>query len=174
MAAQNDEKYGSILLMRQYKELCKNPVDNFSVGLKDDENMYEWNVMMEGPSDTIYEGGFFKCSLKFPKEYPSKPPTMHIETPDFFHPNVYAEDGKVCISILHEAKEDQFNEQEQMCEKWRPVLGVEAVLLSVLSMLSDPNTDSPANVDAAVMMKNDLAAYKKQVRRMVRRSQELL
>jgi len=59
-------------------------------------------------------------------------------------------DGRVCISILHEAKADEFNQQEKMSEKWRPILGPEAVLLSVLSMLSDPNFESPANVDASV------------------------
>jgi len=36
-------------------------------------------------------------------------------------------DGKVCISILHEAKEDQFNEQEHISMKWRPILGVNGV-----------------------------------------------
>ncbi len=34
--------------------------------------------------------------------------------------------------------------------RWRPILGVEEILLSVVSMLNDPNIDSPANVDAAV------------------------
>lgn len=35
-------------------------------------------------------------------------------------------------------------------ERWRPILGVESIILSVISMLSDPNDDSPANIDAAV------------------------
>jgi len=70
---------------------------------------------------------------------------MTFLTPDFWHPNVYP-DGRVCISILHEAKEDKFNELEQMSEKWRPILGIEAVLISVLSLLSDPNFESPANI----------------------------
>lgn len=34
-------------------ELNKNPIEGFSVGLKDDANIYEWNVMMEGPADTL-------------------------------------------------------------------------------------------------------------------------
>ena len=68
---------------------------------------------------------------------------------DFLFSLVY-KDGKVCISILHEAKADEFNTQEKMSEKWRPILGPEAVLVSVLSMLSDPNFESPANIDASV------------------------
>lgn len=64
-------------------------------------------------------------------------------------PTVY-EDGKVCISILHPPGEDRYNEQETAEERWRPIIGVEAIIISVISMLSDPNDTSPANIDAAV------------------------
>jgi len=171
--AASGAQYGAILLRNQLKELMKNPVDGFSVGLKDDSNLYEWQIMMEGPPSTDYEGGYFPCTLAFPKEYPNKPPVMKFATPGFWHPNVY-KDGTVCISILHEAKENKFNEQEQMSEKWRPILGVEAVLVSVMSMLSEPNLESPANVDAAVMYKKDPKAYKKVVKKIVRSSQDAL
>eukprot|EP00457_Paulinella_chromatophora_P013351 gb/GEZN01013642.1/.p1 GENE.gb/GEZN01013642.1/~~gb/GEZN01013642.1/.p1 ORF type:complete len:190 (+),score=24.60 gb/GEZN01013642.1/:130-699(+) len=164
--------YGAILLKNQLRDLTKNPVDGFSVGLEDD-SIYKWRVMMEGPEDTPFEGGYFPASLTFPKEYPNKPPVMMFLTAGFFHPNVY-KDGKVCISILHEAKEDKFNKQEKMEEKWRPILGVEAVLISVLSMLGDPNLDSPANVDAAVMLKKDPTAYRKEILKLVRKSQDSL
>ena len=59
-------------------------------------------------------------------------------------------DGRVCISILHPPGEDKFNEFETANERWRPILGVDAILLSVISMLNDPNLDSIANIDAAV------------------------
>jgi ubiquitin-conjugating enzyme E2 G1 len=60
------------------------------------------------------------------------------------------ENGVVCISILHPPGEDKFNEQESALERWRPILGVEQIIMSVISMLSDPNDFSPANIDAAV------------------------
>jgi len=44
----------------------------------------------------------------------------------------------------------RFNEQESADERWRPILGVESIVVSVISMLSDPNDESPANIDAAV------------------------
>ena len=34
-------------------------------------------------------------------------------------------------------------------------MGVEAILMSVISMLSDPNDESPANLDAAVRCSDD-------------------
>lgn len=101
-----------------------------------------------------------------------QPPTMVFQT-EMFHPNIYA-DGKVCISILHTPGEDQFNLQEKAEERWRPILNVESILISVLSMLIDeqPNVDSPANVDAAKLFKKDAKQYKRKVRRLARRSQE--
>lgn len=143
-SSKDNEAYGRILLAKQLKQLQKHS-DGFSVGLVDDDNLYVWIVIIEGPSETPYEGGYFQAELKFPPEFPSKPPAMKFNTPGFWHPNVYS-DGRVCISILHEAKEDQFNPQESMDIKWRPILSVEAVIISVISMLSEPNFESPANM----------------------------
>ena len=69
----------------------------------------------------------------------------------FWHPNVYT-DGRVCISILHTP--DPLNPSEaNHC--WSPVQRVETILLSVISMLTDANISSPANVDASVEMRKD-------------------
>ena len=57
--------------------------------------------------------------------------------------------GDVCISILHEPGEDKWG-YEKPEERWLPIHTVETILLSVISMLADPNDESPANVDAAV------------------------
>ena len=81
-------------------------------------------------------------------------------------------DGKVCISILHKPGFDPYNEQEQENEKWRPILGVEQILISVISMLNDPNCDSPANIDAGVQYRNDNKAWKAKVRKLVQKSMD--
>lgn len=57
--------------------------------------------------------------------------------------------GDVCISILHEPGDDTYG-YEKASERWLPVHTVETILISVISMLADPNDESPANVDAAV------------------------
>lgn len=64
--------------------------------------------------------------------------------------------------------------QETAEERWRPILGVEGIIVSVISMLSDPNDESPANIDAAVMWRNDREAFKKKSRLIVRKSQDAL
>ncbi|KAJ3546738.1 hypothetical protein NMY22_g1939 [Coprinellus aureogranulatus] len=161
----------TLLLRRQLTELTKKPVEGFSAGLVDESNLYEWEVMIIGPPDTLYEGGFFKARLSFPPEFPLQPPKMKFITP-MWHPNIYA-DGTVCISILHAPGEDQYG-YEDAGERWMPVHTVESILLSVISLLSSdkPNLDSPANVDAAKEVRTDFEAYKKKVRRLVRRSAE--
>ncbi|KDN44582.1 hypothetical protein RSAG8_05347, partial [Rhizoctonia solani AG-8 WAC10335] len=160
-----------LLLKRQLQELTKRPVEGFSAGLVDDSNLMEWEVMIIGPPDTLYEGGFFKARLSFPDNFPLYPPTMRFLT-EMWHPNIYP-DGKVCISILHAPGEDQYG-YEEAGERWMPIHTVESILVSVISLLSSdtPNIDSPANVDAAVQVRDDIAGYRKQVRRLTRRAAE--
>ncbi|PWN26242.1 putative ubiquitin-conjugating enzyme E2 [Jaminaea rosea] len=161
----------ALLLQRQLKELRKHPVEGFSAGLKDESNLYHWEIMIIGPADTLYEGGFLRAELIFPPEYPLLPPELKFNTP-MWHPNVYA-DGKLCISILHAPGVDQYG-FEDASERWLPVHTVESILVSVISLLSAdvPNLDSPANVDAAKQVREDFAGYKKKVRRLVRQSAE--
>ncbi|XP_024379835.1 ubiquitin-conjugating enzyme E2 7 isoform X2 [Physcomitrium patens] len=130
-----------------FEDLSRNPVDGFSAGLVDDSNLFEWNVTIIGPPDTLYEGGYFTAIMSFPPNYPNSPPSVRF-TSDMWHPNVYP-DGRVCISILH-APGDDPNGYELASERWSPVHTVETILLSIISMLSSPNDESPANIDAAV------------------------
>eukprot|EP01099_Mayorella_cantabrigiensis_P006746 TRINITY_DN573_c0_g1_i1.p1 TRINITY_DN573_c0_g1~~TRINITY_DN573_c0_g1_i1.p1 ORF type:complete len:168 (-),score=35.42 TRINITY_DN573_c0_g1_i1:152-655(-) len=159
----------ALLLQKQLKELTKHPVEGFSAGLVDDDNLFEWRVMILGPQDTLYEGGFFEAILTFPPDYPNLPPKMKFTT-EIWHPNVYTT-GEVCISILHPPEEDKYG-YENLGERWRPIHTVESILLSVISMLSDPNDQSPANIDAAKEWREQKDVFKKKVSRCVRRSQE--
>ena len=81
-------------------------------------------------------------------------------------------DGKVCISILHPAGVDAMNALETADERWRPILGVEQILVSVIAMLNEPNVSSPANVDAAVQYRDDPRGYRRRVRELVARTLE--
>lgn len=81
------------------------------------------------------------------------------------------ENGDVCISILHPPEEDKYG-YESASERWSPVQTPETILLSVISMLSSPNDESPANVEAARLWREDPAEFKKRVRKCVRASLE--
>lgn len=133
----------------------------FSVGLEDD-NIFKWNITLFGSAGTCYEGGMFNATMEFPQDYPYSPPTFKFIT-KMWHPNIY-ESGVVCISILHKAGSDP-TDYERPEDCWSPVRSIESVLLSIHSMLDSPNLDSPANVDAAVMLRNEKTTYRRTVQR---------
>ncbi|KAJ3293660.1 Ubiquitin-conjugating enzyme E2 15 [Borealophlyctis nickersoniae] len=163
----DQEAQSSLLLRRQLKELAKSPVEGFSAGLSDENNIYEWDVMIVGPEGTDYEGGFFKARLSFPRSYPQMPPKMRFIS-EMWHPNVYSNGVFFDKEI---AGEDKFG-YEQSGERWLPIHTVETIVLSVISMLSSPNDESPANLEAAREWRESPAAFKKKCRRIARRSVE--
>lgn len=77
------------------------------------------------------------------------------------------QNGTVCISILHPPGDDP-NQYEQASERWSPIQSVEKILISVMSMLAEPNDESPANVEAAKMWRERKPEYEQRVRDEVR------
>jgi ubiquitin-protein ligase len=152
-------------LQSELKQMLNEPNYFYSVE-PDQKNYLLWNVLLIGPPDSPFEGGIFKCQLKFPPNYPSKPPEFKFIT-SFPHPNIYP-DGRVCISILHEGK-DEWG-YEDISERWNPSHSVNSILISILSILNNPNFDSPANIDASVMWRNNWSTYKREVYKIVSKS----
>ena len=157
-------------LQREFQDINEKGDAPFTVGLAEDGNYFKWEVSIEGPENTIYEGSVMRALLMFPQDYPMNPPDMVFLT-KMWHPNIF-KNGKVCISILHKAQIDETNPQETLDEKWRPVLGVREIILSVSSMLICPNIESPANIDAAVQYKSDPLEYKKKIRQFLDQDEE--
>lgn len=159
----------ALLLMKQLRELNKSSDAGFSAGLVHDDDPFHWTVVIPGPADTLYESGLFRAELAFPRDYPVMPPRMRFVS-EMWHPNVY-KDGTVCISILHPPGDDPHG-YEMAGERWSPVHTVESILLSVISMLASPNDESPANIDAAKEWRDQNDAYRKRIKRIVRKSVE--
>ena len=142
----------------------ENPPDGIAAGPVDESNMFVWEAVILGPPDTLYAGGVFTAMLTFPKDYPMSPPAMRFTCP-MFHPNIF-KNGNVCISILHPPGDDPLH-YETASIRWSPVQSVETILLSVVSMLSEPNDESPANTDAAKLWRSNKEEYARQVKQTV-------
>lgn len=97
-----------------------------------------------GPKDTVYDGQRYRLLLEFPNSYPYSPPSVHFLT-KCFHPNIDLQ-GALCLDILK--------------EKWSALYDVRTILLSIQSLLGEPNNESPLNSQAASMWA-DQVAYKK-------------
>ena len=153
------------ILQSEYKQYLKEP--NYFYSIKPNiKNFYIWDVLLIGPPDTPFEGGIFECIFEFPQNYPMKPPSFKFIT-SFPHPNVY-NDGKMCISILHDGI-DEFG-YENISERWSSSQNVNSILMSILSIISEPNFESPANVDAAQLWKKDYSSYKNMIYKIIAKS----
>lgn len=135
-------------LNRELIQLKKNDIPNISGGLKNDSNLYEWEAVIIGPTDTPYEGGIFKLNISMPTDYPFKPPSVIFQT-KIYHPNINSA-GNICLDILK--------------TKWSPALSISKILLSICSLLADPNPNDPLVTDIANLLKEDPELYNKTAR----------
>ena len=142
----------SITIKRLTKELSKlqsgeDKVDGINIDVPID--LMEWHATIKGPSDSPFEGGIYKLILKFDSTYPIKPPSIKFVTP-MFHPNIYR-DGKICLDVIQSSE-------------WSPSQNIRTILISIVSLLTDPNPNSPANRDAAVLYTNNREEYNNKVK----------
>uniref|UniRef100_A0A8C6QYX8 E2 ubiquitin-conjugating enzyme n=1 Tax=Nannospalax galili TaxID=1026970 RepID=A0A8C6QYX8_NANGA len=85
------------------------------------DDMFHWQATIMGPNDSPYQGGVFFLTIRFPTDYPFKPPKVAFTT-RIYHPNI-------CLDILR--------------SQWSPALTISKILLSICSLLCDPNPDDP-------------------------------
>lgn len=116
-----------------------------------EEDMLTWTAVIIGPPNTAYENGTFSLLLTFDEGYPSHPPEVTFIS-EMFHPNIYP-NGDLCLDILK--------------NRWSPSYDVLGVLLSIQSLLNDPNIKSPANIEAAKMFEEDIEEYNNRVKKTV-------
>eukprot|EP00761_Pharyngomonas_kirbyi_P006858 gb/GECH01006867.1/.p1 GENE.gb/GECH01006867.1/~~gb/GECH01006867.1/.p1 ORF type:complete len:154 (+),score=11.80 gb/GECH01006867.1/:1-462(+) len=147
----------SIRLLSDLKQMRTNPPEGTSAAPVSEDDLHTWEATIFGPPETPWEGGIFPLTLKFPNNYPERPPKVYFKC-EVFHPNVYA-DGTLCLDIIQ--------------EKWTPIYSVSSILTSIQSLLADPNCSSPANAEASALYSSDRKQYNRRVRRMVERSLEL-
>lgn len=135
-------------LTTELKQMTKEPIEGMT--FEHPADLYTWNIAINGPKDTPYENGVFKILLRMDDTYPFKPPSVKFLSP-IFHPNIYS-DGKICIDILQSSE-------------WSAALNIRTVLLSIISLINDPNPLSPANRKAAELYVKDRNAYNEQVKK---------
>ena len=139
-------------LQKELKELKEENLPNIQAD-PDSKNLCHWTAYLDGPADSYYEGGKFKIDIVFPDKYPFKPPKLNFKT-QIYHPNI-STNGNICLDILS--------------GKWSPALSITKVLLSLSSLLTDPNPNDPLRSEAARLFDKDIEKYKKKVRQEVKK-----
>ena len=122
---------------------------DFRVALVND-NLKEMKVCLEGPSDSLYEGGVWKVHVELPDQYPYKSPSIGFET-KIFHPNIDEQSGSVCLDVINQT--------------WSPMFTISHIFETFLpQLLNDPNAADPLNGDASSLYLNDRPEYEKKVK----------
>lgn len=134
-------------IQKELHDLKIDPPAYCSAGPVSDD-MFRWEGVIMGPSDSPYTGGVFKLNIQFPVDYPFKPPHLQFTT-KIYHPNINAA-GLICLDILK--------------GQWSPALTISKVLLSITSLLTDPNPNDPLVPEIANLYKRDKAAYEMEAR----------
>lgn len=139
-------------IQKELADLQKDPPTSCSAGPAGD-NLFEWTATILGPPDSPYQGGVFFATIHFPPDYPFKPPKVAFTT-KVYHPNVNS-NGAICLDILK--------------DQWSPALTISKVLLSISSLLTDPNPDDPLVPEIAHLFKSNKDQYARNAQEFTRK-----
>lgn len=132
----------SIRLTQELKDINKSPIPNCSAGPEGDD-LAKWDATIFGPEGTPYENGIFKMKIEFTSEYPFKPPIIYFVT-KIYHCNINSSGG-ICLDILS--------------KNWSPALSIGKVLISICSLLAEPNPNDPLVPQIAQLLRTDKALH---------------
>ena len=135
-------------ILKELNDYKNDPPQSISTGPISDDNLFKWKATIIGPDDSPYEGGIFFLNIHFSTDYPYKAPKITFIT-KIYHPNIYY-DGSISLDILK--------------DQWCQALTITKILLSISSLLSDPNPDSPINYEAATLYHTNKYEYYKKAR----------
>ena len=152
------------IIRKEFKEISLNPMASigFSVGLPNENNLFEWRCTLLGPNDSPYQGGLFYLRVLFPYDYPQSRPEVRFITP-IYHVNVndkqqYGDDidplGHVCISTIN---------------NWKPTLTMKQVFADIFALFYLGNPKSPFSVDMQKEFENNKALYDRKVKYFVKK-----
>jgi ubiquitin-conjugating enzyme E2 D len=129
-------------ITKELADLTQDPPANCSAGPEGDD-IFHWTATLMGPQGTPYHGGIFYLNITFPANYPFKPPKINFAT-KIYHPNINS-GGGICLDVLK--------------DNWSPALTISKILISICSLLDDPNPDDPLVPDIAKQYVDNRAAY---------------
>ena len=130
-------------IRKQLNDFNKDPPPGIAAGPINDNDLFHWQATIMGPLDSPYQGGVFFLNIHFPEEYPLKPPKC-IFTTRIYHPNINS-NGTIAVDIL--------------ADQWHPALTIDKLLLSIQSLLTDPNPDGCLVPEIGNLYKNNRELY---------------
>ena len=162
--SQNFSKMSGLAANRIQKELAAflaDPPPGCSV-LQMGDDLSRWQVKVQGPPESSFEGGNFTLLVTFPPDYPFKPPKVKFET-RIFHPNIN-QSGDICLDTQWAPAGLSMAQVNDLI--FFLIISVQ-VMLSIIQLLADPNPSDPINPEAARMLQQYPEDYHRMVRSMI-------
>ncbi|CAM8937835.1 unnamed protein product [Rhodiola kirilowii] len=168
-------------ILKELRDIQRDPPTSCSAGPVA-EDMFHWQATIIGPNDSPYSGGVFIATIHFPPDYPFKPPkviTASTRTSKChfvaillkysFRPKVFSKNRASQVSFRTKVFHPNINSNGNICldilkEQWSPALTISKVLLSICSLLTDPNPEDPLVPEIAHMCKTDKVKYESMAR----------
>mmetsp|Transcript_66778 Transcript_66778/g.100679 ORF Transcript_66778/g.100679 Transcript_66778/m.100679 type:complete len:149 (-) Transcript_66778:196-642(-) len=125
-------------LLKERKMLEKEPLEYVPQITMVNDDVFEWDCAIVGPTDSPYAGGVFVLKLEFPSTYPFKAPKLKFVT-KVYHPSVQLETGDVCVDVVGQ---------------WGPTLNAKHCLQVIYSMLQSPQSDHPLEESIATQLRD--------------------
>ncbi len=145
----------TLMAVRRIKSELKNLINECPIGYNaeplSEDNLFHWQAAILGPDGSDYQGGIFYLEVKFPNDYPFKPPRVHFLTP-ILHPNVHSKSGVGYLSLDY-------------AKNWSPAWTISKLLFAIRLILSEPNPNDPLNSELAELYLKDRETYHEQVRK---------
>ncbi|KAG8995658.1 hypothetical protein FRB94_008883 [Tulasnella sp. JGI-2019a] len=113
-------------IQREIRDTAKEDLGDIKLA-PSDASIFNWTAAVPGPEGSVYEGGVFKLSITLPADYPFSAPRVTFDT-RIYHMNISSA-GAICIDVLK--------------SQWSPALSLFKVMLSLSSLLTDPNPSDP-------------------------------
>jgi ubiquitin-conjugating enzyme (huntingtin interacting protein 2) len=87
-------------LMKELTEVAKDDSSGVTARLVKEGDLRHLKGTIQGPQETVYEGGVFDIDIVIPKQYPFEPPKMKFLT-KIWHPNISSQTGAICLVRTH-------------------------------------------------------------------------
>jgi len=108
-------------LKKDYIKLIKDPIP-YAIAVPLSSNILEWHYVVTGAPDTPYEGGYYHGKLIFPHDFPFRPPSIYMITPN----GRFQVNTRLCLSI-----------SDYHPDTWNPSWTVSTIIMGLISFMNE-------------------------------------
>lgn len=127
-------------LMREAQELHEATEEYYAQPLED--NLFEWHFTVRGPPESEFEGGVYHGRVILPPDYPMKPPSIILLTPN----GRFETNKKICLSISGHHP-----------ESWQPSWSLRTALLAIIGFMPTHGSGAIGSLDYSAQERKQLA-----------------